>query len=181
MSYDITVILAKTSWCPHCVNFTPIYESCQEKVKPELFDNCSVHFQSYELDRPLEKNRFTEEHPGLMEHLQGYPTVYLKIMDKNKNSKPKIEIIEHTVAKDRNSLNEARDEFLENIINRYKTIKSGNTVEFKLVHSHNDKQPQRRGQKGGRLQNITTLEETKYRDKYLKYKSKYLKYKSKYL
>lgn len=169
MSHNITVILAKASWCPHCVDFTPIFELAQKKIKKSALDNCSVEFVSFELDKPNEKDRFEQKHPGLLEFLEGYPTVYFQMNEINGNSRPKTEFINHTVSREKSEkgIEKATEEFIQNIINKYKSIKSGKKEEYTTV------------QRGGMVKYITSTEEEKYRNKYLKYKSKYLELKNK--
>lgn len=176
MSHNINIILAKASWCPHCVDFTPIFELAKQKIKPEDIDNCSIKLLSYELDKPNVKQQFQQKHPGLLDFLEGYPTVYFQMTENNGNSRPKTEYVNHTMTKDRGQqgIEKAAQEFVQNIINKYKSIKSGNKVEYVTV--------QKRGQKGGQLEDIrnhmTSMEEVGYRNKYLKYKSKYLELKN---
>lgn len=169
MSHNITVILAKASWCPHCVDFTPIYKLAKEKIKPKDIDNCQINFVSFELDKNGEKERFQQEYPGLIDFLEGYPTVYFQMTEKNGNSRPKTEFISHTTAK-QGGVEQAVQEFVKNIINKYKSIKSDNKVEYTTV--------QKGGQYRKMASNMTSMEEVEYRNKYLKYKSKYLELKN---
>ncbi len=167
MSHDITVILAKASWCHYCDDFSPIYELAQKKIKSSDFDNCSINLVSFIMDRPGEKEKFEQQYPGLLEYLEGYPTVYFQMSEKKSGSRPKTEFINHTIAREKGEkgIEKAVQEFIQNIKNKYKSIKSGNKEEYTTV------------QRGGMLKYMT-LEEEKYRNKYLKYKSKYLELKN---
>ena len=82
----------------------------------------------------------------------------------NESNKIKTEFINHATAKgqDEKALESAADEFIDNIVNKYKSILSGN----KELHM--------RVQKGGMTDYMTSMSEVEYRNKYLKYKSKYL-------
>lgn len=165
MSHQINIILAKASWCPHCVDFTPIYELAKEKIKSTQLDNCKINFDSYELDKEHQANEFKEKYPGLIDFLEGYPTVYFRITElNNKSNKVKTEFINHSVAKEQTekSLHSAAEEFIDNIVNKYKSLLSDN----KELHM--------RVQKGGMVNNMTNMKEVEFRNKYLKYKSKYL-------
>lgn len=169
MSHEITIILAKTSWCPHCVNFTPIYELAEQKIKPNNeLDGCKIKFASFELDNSSEKDRFTKEYPGLIDFLEGYPTVYFQMNESNSKTRPKTEFINHTLSREegKQGLDKAVKEFIQNIINKYKSIKSGKEEHITV-------------QNGGMSNYITSNEDNNYRIKYLKYKSKYLELKNK--
>ena len=162
MSQGITIILAKASWCPHCIDFTPIYELAMNKINPEKqLEGTNINFVSFELDKEIEKTRFINEYPGLIDFLEGYPTVYFQLS--GDNGRPKTEFINHTVSREQGNkgLEKAAEEFIENIVNKYKSIKSGKKEIVRV-------------QKGGMHNFITSLEEEEYRNKYLKYKSKYL-------
>lgn len=168
MSHKINVILAKASWCPHCVDFTPIYEFTKTKIKPgNQLDGCKINFVSYELDKPNEESKFRNEFPGLIDHLEGYPSVYFQMID-NKTNKKKTEFINHSVAREQgdNGVEKAVDEFINNIVNKYKSILSGGKEEHITA------------QRGGMAKYMTLNSEVKYRNKYLKYKLKYLELKN---
>ena len=166
MSHQINIILAKASWCPHCVDFTPIYELAKERINSkQQLDNCKITFDSYELDKENQASEFKQKHPGLIDFLEGYPTVYFRMNElNNESNKIKTEFINHATAKgqDEKALESAADEFIDNIVNKYKSILSGN----KELHM--------RVQKGGMTDYMTSMSEVEYRNKYLKYKSKYL-------
>jgi thiol-disulfide isomerase/thioredoxin len=163
MSKKINVILAKASWCPHCIHFTPIYEKAKTKaVKDKRLSGLDINFLSFELDRTDEQNRFKEEYPGLIDYLQGYPSVYFQIIDDKK--KKKTDFVDHTVAEGSSDkdVDRAVENFLNNIVNKYKSMNSDGKEEYVAV------------QKGGMRLFTTDMNEVKYREKYLKYKSKYL-------
>lgn len=168
MSHMINIILAKASWCPHCLDFAPIYELAQKKINSEQdLDNCEITFDSYELDKNNQKSDFMKKYPGLIDFLEGYPTVYFRMSDlneKNEKNKTKTEFINHAVAngQDKKALEDAANEFVNNIVNKYKSMLSDN----KELHID--------VQKGGMKNHITSIQEAIYRNKYLKYKSKYL-------
>jgi thiol-disulfide isomerase/thioredoxin len=167
MSHKINIILAKASWCPHCVDFTPIYELARKKINAQMqLDNCEIDFDSYELDKDIQANEFKQKYPGLIDFLEGYPTVFFRMTEKQNNNpvKVKTEFINHSVANGgtQQAMNNAAEEFIQNIINKYKSILSGG----KELHIS--------VQKGGMSNYMTSNQEVKYRNKYLKYKSKYL-------
>lgn len=167
MSHQINIILAKASWCPHCVDFTPIYELAKQKINSaRQLDNCKINFDSYELDKDNQASEFKQKYPGLIDFLEGYPTVYFRMseLQNDKADKVKTEFINHTIAKGQNekALASAAEEFIENIVNKYKSVLSGNKELHMSV------------QKGGMAKYMTSSQEVKYRNKYLKYKSKYL-------
>jgi hypothetical protein len=171
MSHQINIILAKASWCQHCDNFTPIYELAKEQINSaKQLDNCKITFESYEVDKDDQGREFKAKYPGLIDYLEGYPTVYFRMgeLQGGEPNKIKTEFINHTVAKgsDKKELKSAADDFIENIVNKYKSILSGN----KELHMN--------VQKGGMINYMTSLQEVKYRNKYLKYKSKYLELKN---
>ena len=103
----------------------------------------------------------------LIDYLKGYPTVYFQMID-TKSNKKKTEFIDHTVVKEQGESGEkkAAEEFINNIVNKYRSILSGGKEEHMSV------------QRGGMINYITNVEEVKYRNKYLKYKSKYLELKN---
>lgn len=191
MPHKINIILAKASWCPHCVHFTPIYEMAQQKINSKQhLDNNEITFDSFELDKNEQMLAFKDKHPGLIDYINGYPTVYFKMTEKS-NGKEKIESIEHVIAngKHKKAIEEAAYEFINNIINKYKTLKSDNSELHISVPNHPNhpnhpnrpnrpNTPNRMIQRGGMQKFTTSIENAKYRDKYLKYKSKYLKLKN---
>ena len=168
MSHQINIILAKTSWCHHCKDFSPIYNLAIEKIKPaNQLDGCKIDFISYELDKPDEERKFKSDYPGLIDHLEGYPSVYFQMIENGTNKK-KTEFINHSVMRESGDKGEdkAVEEFINNIVNKYKSILSGGKEEHMSV------------QIGGMVKYMTSNLEVKYRNKYLKYKSKYLELKN---
>jgi hypothetical protein len=171
MSYEINIILAKAEWCYHCKEFTPIYELATNRLSPaNHLDNCKVNFLTFDMANEKRESEFKSTYPELVQYLKGYPSVYFQLIDTQQNIK-KAEFIEHSVAKGQGQQAKikAADEFINNIVNKYKSMISEN----KEVHITVK-------QKGGMLQDITSLEEVKYRQKYLKYKRKYLEHKNNY-
>jgi len=163
MSGEITIIYANTSWCPHCMDFTPIYKLAKKAIND--LDGCPIKFLSYALDNENEKQLFIQTHPGLIDFLEGYPTVYFQYL--KGGDTVKTEFIKHTIAKEKDDKGnkKAADEFIENITNKYKSMKSGRVDIVKV-------------QKGGMINYKTNMDEVNYRNKYLKYKSKYLELKN---
>jgi hypothetical protein len=165
----MNIILAKASWCPHCVNFTPIYEKAIENIKSvKDFKDCNITFHSFELDKEQEKNNFINQFRGLEDYVSGYPTVFIQIKDTQNPKKVLNDTVEHVTAKgvDEKSLNDASNVFINNIRNKYKSLTSDNKELHLAV------------QMGGMYNNRTNIEDEKYRNKYLKYKSKYLELKN---
>ncbi len=162
MPVEIRIVLAKASWCPHCTDFTPIFEKAKDKINSKKqLGGVKIYLVSFELDNDNEKDRFINEYPGLIDFLEGYPTVYFQL--KSDNGRPKTEFINHTISREQNDegIEKAAEEFIENIVNKYESIKSGKKEIVRV-------------QKGGMRNFITSLEEEEYRNKYLKYKRKYL-------
>lgn len=171
MSHQINIILAKASWCPHCVDFMPIYELAKEKMNSKkLLDDCKITFDAFDLDKETQASEFKQKYPGLIDFLEGYPTVYFRMSESQTNNphKVKTEFINHAVAKEQNkeAFEAAANEFIDNIVNKYKSVLSGNKELHLSV------------QKGGMIDYMTSAQEVKYRKKYLKYKSKYLTFKN---
>ena len=44
----INIILAKASWCPHCVKFTPIFEEA-ENISKKKFKDIELEYESFDL------------------------------------------------------------------------------------------------------------------------------------
>ena len=110
------------------------------------------------------------KHKGLIELIEGYPTVYIQF---NHDGKIKTAQVEHTSTNVRidggnsdDKIEEASKRFLNNIVNIYKTLTSDNKSIFIDA------------QTGGKLQKISSnannLDEQNYKEKYLKYKAKYV-------
>lgn len=171
MSRKINIILAKANWCYHCKEFTPIFELAREKIISLTdFSNCVVNVEIFDMADKDGKQKllFEKTYPELVQYLKSYPSIYLQIVD-TKNNIKKAEFVNHTVAKGEEVEHKqtAAEDFINNLVNMYKTMISEN----KELHISVK-------QGGGMLQHVTSLEEVKYRNKYLKYKTKYLEYKN---
>ena len=174
MTQEINVILAKANWCGHCQHFEPIFKHSEGiyKNNSQLKD-LSIKFKEYDLANDDEKNTFMLNHFNAMDKVSGYPTVLLNIKSKSNN---KYLTIGHTIVDEKVSKNNRTDEaakrFLQNISNALESEGSDNSVLHVQAGGSGsgymgpDKQTIRNHQ--------TSLEEEKYRKKYLKYKSKYL-------
>ncbi len=158
MEKDLKVVLAKADFCGHCKDFLPIFKRATELAKKEIPD---AEFVIEELDtriEPMAHINFEKKYgTELLKQIRGYPTVILMIgEDDNK----KVDLsVEHTVGE----TEEAAKNFILNVKNGYKTMKSNGKSEFVSVNT----------QQGGRCYGNNNLDE-KYRAKYIKYKSKYL-------
>ena len=147
MDDNIKLILLKSSGCGHCTSFIPIFE----KVKNSKLYNCSIY------DTEDKKNYvlFKDSYPDIIEKFDGaVPTIYAIVNDKFQ------EVKSARVKGDSNEeLNNAVDEFINNINNSIKTLQSENhTVYVQTGGNKNEKY---------------------YKQKYIKYKTKYLQKKIK--
>jgi len=167
MSKDYIVILARADWCGHCRNFEPIYDNAKNNYKKNKYlKDLKINFKDYNLADDKIKTIFMMNHLKASDKISGYPTVLINIREKN--NKNDYFTVDHTVIdsnldKDK-QIDEASTKFLENISNALKSLSNGNSSLFINVGGEHNK-------------NFTSLEDSKYRDKYLKYKSKYLKIK----
>ena len=149
MSDKIKVILAKASWCPHCSDFMPIYEKATENQGNKYEFNC----YDFADDAPTpNKNNFEDDHRELVNLIDGYPTIFVKIND---NSHIKVD---PTIIRN-NDINKAVKEFINNIENGLKTLSSGRRKEYVRLE-------------GGFIEN-----DEYYKNKYIKYKQKYVELK----
>ncbi len=170
MSQEITIILARASWCPHCKDFEPIFENTKNVIS-EFDDliNEKINFEDYDFADDNIKNKFIFSHLKGMDKISGYPTVLINI--KNKSSKTNDYIpIEHVILDEKDGsmekqLNEASKRFLSKVVSVLKTKNSDGKIKYV--------------QEGGSNNNLnkTSLNEETHREKYLKYKYKYLKLK----
>ena len=164
----ISIILARASWCPHCVNFEPIYTDLMkkydkgDKIIPEYLKKLNIKFVDFDCGDPDVKNTFDISHPKAK--IEGYPSVLINIRNKTSNTYHDVPHtqISHDLDKTK-QVEEASKRFMENIINSLKTIESGGSVKYTQTG-------------GGRTSYTPIIQET-YRNKYLKYKSKYLELK----
>ena len=171
MSKEITVILARASWCGHCQNFEPIYNMAKkDNSNQNLMNKYKIEFKDYDMANDDVKTNFVLSHHDAMELVEGYPTVLLHINDKEKRTN-KYYTIAHTIANeqikdDTAQIKDASKRFINNISNLIKSIDSDGKVLYTQAQS------------GGAIKNHqTSLQEEIYRKKYLKYKYKYLKFK----
>ncbi len=160
MTEKIGIILTRASWCPHCINFEPIYLLAQNECKKHNYlKNFEISFEDYDLANNDVKNTFLLNHNELNNKIQGYPSVFINL--KNKTSKTnKYFPIDHTVINDKIDKSkqqlDAAQNFLENITNSLKSLNTENKVLYM--------------QKGG--------DDNIMKKKYLKYKLKYLQLKN---
>lgn len=168
MEQIISIILARSSTCPHCIDFEPIYEKAKNIYKLNKFlSKHNIKFEDYNLADNNVRNTFYINHNDVKDKIQWYPTIFVNIrdtQDKNKITNDYL-TIEHTVVNTKldnsKQIEEAAQRFLENIINVLKTSESDNKVSFI--------------QTGG----ISNYSNANYKNKYLKYKTKYLELKNK--
>lgn len=157
MGKDLKVILAKADYCYHCKQFLPIYEKTIELAKKQL---PNAEFVIEEMDTRINstahenfKSKYSED---IYNKVQGYPTVILIL---EKDGKKTNTAIEHTAGE----LEASAKNFLNNVVNGYKTLKSEGSKTFVSVEN----------QEGGYCCQVNKQDE-EYKAKYIKYKSKYL-------
>jgi len=144
------VLLARAHWCHYCIDFMPIFE------KAIMDHSDKYEFKNYDFaDDGIMPNKdsFANDHSELVDKIEGYPTVFLKIKKDNK-------ILNSTVNTTRiinNDINKAVNEFIANIDKEYKTLSSDSKKEYF----------------GGDLSS-----DNFYKNKYMKYKEKYYKLKN---
>jgi hypothetical protein len=172
----VDVVLASTTWCPYCTKFKEIFNKAQEQLNLENIQNCIVNYLCWDLDISRKKEEFIKKYPGIINYIEGYPTVI--ILKKNGNNRPKMAIIPHSVAKTQGAqgIAEAIEVFNQNVINKLRDFDSDNKVEH--VGAQHVRAQHVRAQSGGMYKYMTSMEEVGYRNKYLKYKSKYIKLKN---
>lgn len=160
MVKDLKVILAKADYCGHCSDFLPIFKRTEEIAKKEL---PNAEFVIEEMDTRINpsahqnfKSKYSED---IYNKVQGYPTVLLIL---EKDGKKTNTTVEHAAGK----LEESAKKFLNNVLNGYKTLKSGSSKTFVSVEN----------QEGGSCCKVNKInnQDEKYKAKYIKYKSKYL-------
>ena len=158
---EVTVILAKTSWCPHCIDFTPIYQKAGaeiNKIAKSNKINKQFTFHSFEIDKENEKKDFEQKFGELTDFINGFPSVLIKYKGGGKNY---IVPINHTFIKKTDKkpndgeLKELEKIAVEEFVNNIFTNVSDKKDVF--VNPQN----------GGNI----------YKEKYLKYKAKYIELK----
>ena len=170
MSKEIQIILARANWCGHCQDFEPIYEETTKNHNGDKFLNkYKISFKNYDLATNDDKTNFTINHVDAVNMVEGYPSVLVNVIDKEKKNN-KYYTISHTVIdeniKDKTEQKqEASNRFLVNVTNLIKSIESDNKILYM--------------QTGGvMIKYQTSSNDEIYRNKYLKYKSKYLELKN---
>ncbi len=160
MSKDLKVILAKADYCGHCKDFLPIFERTVELAKKEL---PNAEFVIEEMDtriKPMSHDNFKKNYgEDIYNKVQGYPTVILIL---EKDGKKTDTTVEHAAGE----LEKSAEKFLNNVVNGYKTLKSGVGKSYVSVEN----------QEGGSCCKVNKVDNSdeKYKAKYIKYKSKYL-------
>lgn len=160
---SIEIIFVMANYCGYCHAFKPIYENAKKSIKKHKFlKNYDVTFSEYDFDGNNEKAEkheidFNNDHPEIINNVDGFPNVFVKINNKTGDGNV-YAVIQHTV--NRNGLNEATNNFLNNVANEIKTIESGGKEKYVTVEE----------QVGGN----SMIEDVDGFDEYLKYKTKYL-------
>ena len=159
----IKVILVKTSWCGHCIKFSKIYnclKDAHEKKHQDVMnlldsqqlDDKSLIFEEFILNEDDKKSglsgevQFKKEYPKLTDHVKGIPTIF--IMSAKGNSSI-AKTISHTTIKDTGKQSESENisyenckdavnEFIQNIVNGYKSINSDNAVHIIVGQTDNN-------------------------------------------
>ncbi|AYV80080.1 MAG: hypothetical protein Gaeavirus8_11 [Gaeavirus sp.] len=168
MPDKVTIILAKSKGCPHCTHFTPIFDAASEKIKSNSdLKETDIKFESYELSDEQISKQFNDDHPGLLDNLQGYPTVYMEV---KRGNNIRTDFISHTVSENGND-KKAVNEFINNIVNQYKT----STSDKKDIYMSSDDRMNPRMQRMDlpQLGGSPDLTNDIYKHKYQKYKLKY--------
>jgi thiol-disulfide isomerase/thioredoxin len=145
MTGDIGLILLKSQNCGHCVSFTPIFEKAMEKkiCKFNILDTVDENTNT------ILKN----DYPGIINKFDGaVPTIYLMVGGK-------VQEIKSSKIKDGGKLDDAVSEFIKNVKDGIKTLKSPTHTTYVQTGGYKN--------------------EEYYKKKYIKYKTKYLQEKIK--
>jgi thiol-disulfide isomerase/thioredoxin len=135
---QIDVILAHAHFCPHCTHFLPIFDKAEKEAKKhEFLKDYDVTFEKYDFDpnnADAEKHEidFNNEHPEIINNVDGFPTVFVKINKTDSKDGNTYAVIPHAV--DKTGIDDAVKDFLDNIANEVKTIKSGGKEKFVNVN-----------------------------------------------
>lgn len=173
MKKEILIVLARSSGCPYCEDFKPIYELSKQTYNKNKFLSSygEIKFDDYDFIDDVSRGLFITSHGKIKNDIKWYPTIFVNIrdIDSNGNKTNEYYTIEPTridpEIKNKNSqLNDAVDRFLENIVNCLKTIESDNKINYVQTK-----------QIGGNNYELGN----NYKSKYLKYKTKYLELKAK--
>lgn len=182
MSQEISVILTRANWCPHCKHFEPIFklaEEISESGTNKFLKDYKIKFEDYDLADNDVKNTFTLNHYDIKDKIEGYPSLFVNFKNKTSKSNDYVQI-DHTVINNELSKNkqetDAAERFLKNIVNSLKEIGSDNKISY--VQQGGEQNNSKCGLNFDN-NNIVGGENDKYKSKYLKYKSKYLKLKNK--
>lgn len=185
MSQEISIILTRANWCPHCKHFEPIFKLAKEiyeSGKDKFFKDYKIKFEDYDLADNNVKNTFTLNHYDIKDKIKGYPTLFVNLKNKTSKSKDYIQV-DHTVINDELSKNtqdkDAAKRFIKNIANTLKGIDSDNKISYIQQGGKLDDNKCSLNFNNNEIDNIVGGENDKYKSKYLKYKSKYLKLKNK--
>lgn len=169
MSQEILIIMAKAGYCSHCKNFEPIYEIAKNIYKSNNFlKNYNIKFEDYDMVNNDIKNTFIINHNDIKDKIKWYPTIFVNIRDTSdkNNIINEYSTIEHTIIdpkiEEKKQQEDAANRFLENIVNRIKTLEAENKITYL--------------QTGG----LNLSNNDIYKKKYLKYKSKYYELKNKF-
>jgi hypothetical protein len=141
---SIDIILAKTLTCHFCIQFKPIWDAAidNNNIISKQVGGRKLNFNAFDMNDPTDKNNFMKKYTGLIEILEGYPTVYMQFKH---DDKLKTVQVEHTSVNVRtgggsshtnDKTEEAAKRFLNNIVNAYKTLTSENKsvlLMFKMV------------------------------------------------
>jgi thiol-disulfide isomerase/thioredoxin len=148
---EFKVILSKVGWCGHCTDFLPVFNKSKNLIKNnKTLKNIKVDFEVYDMEQ--DKGIFETKYGGLVDKVEGYPTVFLAQIKNDKLSKT-VEI-GHA---------QQPDAFIKLISNAYEDFSK------------------QTGGNNNELENESIVIDELYKQKYLKYKAKYLQYKSKYM
>src|SRR3990167_5122036 len=97
MSQELTVILTRANWCPHCQYFEPIFKLAKESYKNNKdLKKYNIKFEDYDMADEDVKNTFMINHFNAMEKIIGYPTVLVNLKNKL-DKKNEYHIIDHTI------------------------------------------------------------------------------------
>ena len=146
---NIQLILLKSENCGHCVSFTPIFQKamekkiCEFKILDTADENTNIILK--------------KDYPDIVNKFDGaVPTIYLMVGGK-------VQEIKSTKVKEDEELDNAVSEFIKNVKNGIKTLKSSNHTTY--VQAGGGKNEEKN--------------EEYYKQKYIKYKTKYLQKKIK--
>ena len=154
------------SYCGHCHHFEPIYDKTSKIIKSNpFFKDYTINFEKYDFDESKTndyktEHDFGETHPEIINNVEGFPTVFVKI-DGLKGDGGSYSIIQHSVEKG-DGENGAVNEFIDNIMNEVKTVGTNGKEKFLTV------------QHGGSNEKGDCCKVNNNFDKYIDYKAKYL-------